>query len=71
MCEATLTSCFVVNDSGEVLDAELSLVVVFRRDVVCVDFVLKVQLVQHRGVGALQEETTQKWFPLLLVFIRN
>ena len=60
VCEATLTSCFVVNDSGEVLDAELSLVVVLWRDVVCVDFVLKVQLVQHRGVCALQEETTKK-----------
>lgn len=57
--EATLTSCFVVNHSSKVLDAELSLVVVLWRDVVCVEFVLKVQLVQHGGVCALQETQRQ------------
>lgn len=37
------------------LDAKLSLVVVLWRDVVCVEFMLKVQLVEHGGVCALQE----------------
>lgn len=55
VCEVTLTSCFVVDHSGEVLDAKLSLIVVLWRDVVRVEFVLKVQLVQHGGVCALQE----------------
>lgn len=55
MCEVTLTSCFIVNHSSKVLDAKLSLIVVLWRDVVCVEFMLKVQLVEHGGVCALQE----------------
>lgn len=53
--EVKLTFCFIVNYSSEVLDAKLSLIVVLWRDVVCVEFVLKVELVQHGGVCALQE----------------
>lgn len=37
------------------LDTKLSLVVVLRWDVVGVEFVLEVELVEHGGVGALQE----------------
>lgn len=59
MYEVTLTSCFVENNSSKVLDAKLSLVVVLWRDVVCVDFVLKVELVEHGGVCALQDTQRQ------------
>lgn len=57
-CEVTLTSCFIVNHSGKVLNTKLSLVVVLRWDVVCVEFVLKVELVQHRGVCPLWDKQT-------------
>lgn len=58
--EGHLTSRFVVNHSGKVLDAKLRLVVVLRRDVVCVEFVLEVQLVQHGGVRPLQDTQRQR-----------
>lgn len=40
------------------LDAKLSFVVVFWGDVVAVEFVLEVQLVQHRGVCPLEDTNT-------------
>lgn len=52
-CEAP-TFCFIENYSSKVLDAKLSLVAVLWWNVVCVEFVLKVQLVQHGGVGPLK-----------------
>ena len=60
VCEATLTSCFIENNPSKVLDAKLSLIVVLWWDVVCVEFVLEVELVQHCGVCSLQEIKREK-----------
>lgn len=48
-----LTSCLIVDDAGEVLDAKLRLVGVLGWDVVGVELVLRVQFVQHGGIGSL------------------
>lgn len=50
-----LTSSLIVNHTCKVLDSKLSFVVVFGGDVVAVEFVLEVQLVQHRGIGPLED----------------
>lgn len=53
------TFSFIENNSSKVLNAKLGLVVVLWWDVVCVEFVLKVELVQHGGVGTLKAAHTQ------------
>lgn len=53
--DVTLTSCFIVDDPSKVLDTKLGLIAVLRRDVVGVELMLRVQLVQHGGVCALEE----------------
>lgn len=54
LCSTTATFGFIENHSSKVLNAKLSLVAVLRWDVVCVEFVLKVQLVQHGCVSTLK-----------------
>ena len=39
------------------LDTKLGLVAVFRADVVGVELVLRVELVQHRGISSLAKDT--------------
>lgn len=53
--DVVLTFGFVENNSCEVLNPKLGLVVVLGWDVVCVEFVLKVEFVQHGGVCALRD----------------
>lgn len=59
------TFSFIENHSSKVLDAKLGLVVVLRWNVVCVEFVLEVQLVQHGGVGTLKAARKVRLKPLL------
>lgn len=46
---------FVVDHACKVLNAELGLVTVLRGDVVCVEFVLGVEFVQHGGISSLKK----------------
>lgn len=52
--ETKRTSGLVVHHTGKVLDAKLGLVTVFRRDIVGVELVLRVELVQHRSISSLE-----------------
>lgn len=54
--ETKRTSGLVMHHAGKVLDSELGFVAVFRRDVVAVELVLRVEFVQHRGIRSLEEE---------------
>lgn len=45
-----------MHHASEVLDSELGFVAVFRRDVVAVELVLRVEFVQHRGIRSLEKE---------------
>ncbi len=47
------TSGLVMHHTGKVLDTKLGFVAVFRRDVVGVEFVLRVELIQHRSISSL------------------
>lgn len=64
----TPTFRFIVNHSSKVLDAKLCLMVVLWRDVVCVEFVLKVQLVQHCSICALQNKGQCKCTAVMFSF---
>lgn len=48
---------FVMDHTSKVLNAELALVTVFRRDVVCVKSVLGVEFVQHGAISSLKKHT--------------
>lgn len=53
--KVTPTFSFIENHSSKVLNAKLCLMAVFWWNIVCVEFVLKVQLVQHGGICALKD----------------
>lgn len=54
-----------MDHTSKVLDAELALVTVLRRDVVCVEFVLGVEFVQHGGISSLNKTYKQQEIMLL------
>lgn len=45
-----------MHHTGKVLDTKLGFVAVFRRDVVGVELVLRVELVQHRSISSLLKD---------------
>lgn len=45
-----------MHHTGEVLDTKLGFVAVFRRDVVGVELVLRVELVKHRSISSLLKD---------------
>lgn len=53
------------------LNAKLSFMVVFWRDVICVEFVLKVKLVKHSGICTLKERGKGKQTVYLIVYFNS
>lgn len=51
------TSGLIMNHSSKVLDPKLGFIAVLGRNVVAVQFVLRVQLIQHGGVCSLRRDT--------------
>lgn len=60
------TSGLVVDHPSKVLDAKLGHVGVLRRVVVGVEFVLRVDFIQHGGVCSLRDTNREKTFKLRL-----